>query len=243
MHTADPELISSHSALIAHHFFHRFPPVEHGGEFQEQTVSLIHQLVHRLQHVRCAVGDAVGPCAMLVTARWVDEDQVGMVEGVQVFHAVGTDRLGLNAQQPEVLCSQLTQRWLALHIDGMPESSRHPGEVDTKATRQVDHQSTPACHLSLIGSRGLRRTLFHREMRWIDHAIHRRPRGQLTLSHLPSCYLLQGKGEVYLPYRPFPLQSQLAHVVMGVLSDIIACRFVHFVRKITKKTPFGTCNS
>ena len=67
-------------------------PVEHGRELEDDDISLLQQLVLYLQHVRGAVGYAVGACSLIITTGWVEEDDGGMTELVQLVDTIHIQR-------------------------------------------------------------------------------------------------------------------------------------------------------
>ena len=131
------------------------------------------------------------PCGSLM-AHWIKPSELATKQSIwNSSHSIGVDMLF--AQQVEIVCSQGAELRVALYIDGLTESLRHEGEIDTEAARQVYQQSARwrtignsgywcgcsgdgsgkqlACHLRLIAGGLLAGALLHVETWRIDDAI------------------------------------------------------------------------
>ena len=82
---------------------HRFTPIKHRGEFQQYAICLFHHFIEDFQYIWRTIGYAVSPAPMHVTTGWVEKDQVGMIQLMQIFHTIATDNLDMMQTQTFVI--------------------------------------------------------------------------------------------------------------------------------------------
>ena len=139
-------------------------------------------------------------------------------------------------QKGEIVLDEVAELSVLLHVDAFLEALRHEVEVNAETAGQVDQGTfvpticlvcggdfvlscQQALHqLLLVAGCLLAGALLHVQMRRIDDTFHSGPRGQFLAGRLPTGNLLQGHRKVYISLLR-PLQRQLPHVVIGVLSD------------------------
>ena len=125
-----------------------------------------------------------------------------------------------------ILRCYLAKPFLSLYGDYPMEAFGDKGRIYPKTCRQIDKQFTFSCNASLISRRLFARTLFHGEMRRIDHPILDSPRGDFDTRFLAPGYLFQSIHQVYLGILEFP-KCQLMDISLSMLTDKIESRLIH----------------
>ena len=221
---------------LAHAFqrLHSLMPIEHGGEFQDYPLCLLHQSGHQFEHIGRAILDAVGPATMLITTGRVQIDDIGMWHRRQVFCRLTTNHSALKSQRLHVMPNDRAEVGILFHIDALGETLRHEVEVDAKASCKVYIGLATTCQPGFVKGCGFRGTLFHREVGRINDAIVSSPGGQFGARLLSAGDLLKGKGQIDLRIL-CPLKCQLTHIGISMLTDKVkSSPILHFGCKDNK---------